>query len=229
MKKTKSVILAIIVLLSMFTFVTSAVSTPQITVKADKTTAKVGDIVTVTVSTSASSKLCVLSGTLNFDEDKFELVSASAVDSISSKSAIKSHSNKVQFALVTLGTISDDVTTLFTIKFKVRATGGKINFDLTEAYCDENGKEIDVTKGAKAKLSPIVIKAPSSEQKPDTQAQTCENGHKAGAMKEKIPATETTDGVGTISCVVCDKLLHTEVLPMLGDERNPVIPHTDAT
>ena len=229
MKKTLSVVLAIMVLLSMFTFLTSAVSVPEITMKVDKTTADVGDIITVKVSTSAKSKLCAMSADLKFDENKFEVVSATVEDSVSNASAIKAHKNMVRYALVTLGTISDDVTTLFTVKLKIKATGGKISLDLTEAYIEENGDVADVTVGAKAKLTPIEIKA-SSSQKPDTntQAETCGNGHKADVMKEKVPATATTEGVGTISCVRCNKLLHTEVLPILGDEKNPVIPHTDA-
>ena len=228
MKKTLSIVLAIVVLLSMFTFLTSAVSVPEISIKADKTTAIVGDVITVKVSTTAKSKLCAMSADLKFDENKFEVVSVTVADNVSSASAIKTHNNKVKYALVTLGTVADDVTTLFTVKLKVKATGGKISLDLSEAYCEENDDVVDVTAGAKAKLSTIEIKA-SSSQKPDvnTQEETCENGHKPDVMKEKVPATATTEGVGTISCVRCNKLLHTEILPMLGDEKNPVIPHTD--
>ena len=36
------------------------------------------------------------------------------------------------------------------------------------------------------------------------------------------------NGVAVIPCIYCGKELETEVIPMLGDIRNPVIPNTDA-
>ncbi len=266
MKKISSVILAVMVLLSMFTFATSAINVPEITMTADKTTAAVGEVITVTVSTSKKSKLCAFSADMNFPADKFEVVSAEAASG--DMSSVQTDDNRVRFALISASNISDDATTLFTVKLKVKASGGRISLNVIEAYCLDNGKEVNVTDGVKAMLSSIVVTVPSSKP-PVVPDDYCTDGHiwstwarlkkptcsekgekirnctrcgaeekdfieidstahKAGAMKTQTPATATKDGVATISCVYCGKVLQTEVLPMLGDARNPVIPNTDA-
>ncbi len=268
MKKFVSVVLALIVVLSMFTFVTSAVNVPEITMTADKTVAEIGDVITVTVATSQNSKLCSFSADMTFSATNFEVVSANVANS-TGMSNINYSSNRVRYGLAAVDTIADEETTLFTVQLKVKAKDGYINLNIIEAYCDENGKTVNVTDGVKASIGSIKISVPSSENPVVPDSEICVNGHtwstwsriknptcsavgekirncticgaeergpidinptahKAGAMVTQTPATATKDGVATISCIYCNKVLETEVLPMLGDARNPVIPNTDA-
>jgi hypothetical protein len=272
MKKIVSVMLAVMILFSVFTLVTSAVDVPVISFTADKTTVEADEVVTVTVATSANSKICAFTASVVFDADKFEVVSTN-VPSGSALGATHVDGNKVNFALATLGAIDDTVTTLFTVQLKVKASGGQIGLNVTEAYCEDNGVDVNVTEGIKATLSPIVItvsETPSeTPSEPVVPSEPCADGHvwsswarikkptcstkgekirnckicgadergyidivpsahKAGAMKTKVPATATKNGVAVIPCIYCGKELETEVIPMLGDIRNPVIPNTDA-
>ena len=268
MKKIVSVMLAVMILFSAFTLVTSAVDVPAISLTADKTTVEVNEVVTVTVATSANSKICAFTASVVFDADKFEVVSTN-VPGGSVLGATNVVGNKVNFALTTLGAIDDATTTLFTVQLKAKATGGQIRLNVTEVYCADGDDYVDVTEGVKATLSPIVITVKEAASTPVTPSEPCADGHvwsswarikkptcsakgekirnckicgadekgyididpsahKAGAMKTKTPATATKNGVAVIPCVYCGKELETEVIPMLGDIRNPVIPNTDA-
>ena len=71
MKKIVSVMLAVMILFSVFTLVTSAVDVPVISFTADKTTVEVDEVVTVTVATSANSKICAFTASVVFDADKW--------------------------------------------------------------------------------------------------------------------------------------------------------------
>ena len=73
MKKIVSILLAVLVVFSMFAFTASAAAAPTFTAKADKTDVKVGDTVKVTVSTSKNSKLTVATLALKYDPVYFEV------------------------------------------------------------------------------------------------------------------------------------------------------------
>lgn len=74
MKKFASVLLAVLVAFSMFSFVVSAAA-PSLTVSADKTTVNAGDKVKVTVSLSENSQLGNLVFDVLYNKDAFKVVS----------------------------------------------------------------------------------------------------------------------------------------------------------
>ena len=74
MKKFASVLLAVLVAFSMFSFVVSAAN-PKLTVTADKTEVKVGETVKATVAVSADSKIASVTVDFVYDAKVFELVS----------------------------------------------------------------------------------------------------------------------------------------------------------
>ena len=74
MKKFASVLLAVLVAFSMFSFVVSAAA-PSLTVKTDKSTVKAGETVKATVSISEKSNIGALTVDLVYDATAFEVVS----------------------------------------------------------------------------------------------------------------------------------------------------------
>ena len=74
MKKFASVLLAVLVAFSMFSFVVSAAA-PSLTVKTDKSTVKAGETVKATVSISEKSNIGALTVDLVYDAAAFEVVS----------------------------------------------------------------------------------------------------------------------------------------------------------
>ncbi len=158
MKKVVSILLVAVMLFTMFAVTASAAKAPTIMATADSTQVKVGDTVTVTVSTAKNSKLCVATLSLLYDEEYFEVVDATSAGAFPSEVLNDKLPGEVKYVGATVSQISDISTTIFAVEFKVLKADGVITFDASEVYVADGGKEVDVSDN----YSPvgIIISAP---------------------------------------------------------------------
>ena len=174
MKKVLSVILAALMIIAMMPVVFAA-STPVITTSVDKTTIKVGDIVTVTVSVSANSNLCALDYELRYKSSDFEVVSGSpSLKGIFGYEAAKDNvistgNNAFKYSAATAGSISNSAATLFTVRLKAKTTSGKITAVVTGAYTAKGASDyIDVTSSVAAVSAKSIVFSGTTSSDPST-------------------------------------------------------------
>ena len=123
---------------------------------------EVGDTVKVTVSVSKDSKLVSFGAVLTYDATKFEVVSGAPTGAFSAEVLNTATAGTVKYAGAAATTIDGAKTTLFTVEFKILKTGGKITFNVDEAYVNSNGKDVDVTSAcASASTKSITFNASS--------------------------------------------------------------------
>lgn len=164
MKKVLSVFLAALMIFAMIPTTVFAANGPAITATADKTTVKVGDTVKVTVKLPAKSNLVSLQYTLKYNTSYFQLVDNSMKlnGSFSYEASNVKISGDVRYIGATGDVVSASAATLFTVEFKILKTGGKITFNVDEAYVNSNGKDVDVTSAcASASTKSITFNASS--------------------------------------------------------------------
>ena len=206
MKKFASVLLAVLVAFSMFSFVVSAAA-PSLTVKADKTSVKVGDTVTVTVSLSEKSGLGVLTIKAKYDSSVLEATDMKAGDLGATVNV------KTGVATMATATTFEAAGTVCTMTFKaVKAGEATVTFDVTEAY-DNDLKEVAMDVGA-AKVTVAAAEEPSTEEpsteepsteEPSTEEPSTECKHETmSKWAVTTAATCKKDGVETRNCTVCD-------------------------
>lgn len=238
MKRFFCLLLAFIILCvcCMPTFAAS----PKLTVGADKTSANIGDTVTVTVSLSANSNLGGLDFYLNYDKDSFQYISSSETTLFGLTELNDKTGGKVKFS----GISKDAVTAsgkLLSVKFKVLKVGGKLTVTVNEA-CDTNNKSVVSTVGtssltiACAHGNPnwkTVKKSTCTEKGSETA--TCEycskelsreislEPHSFGAWTVKKEATETQKGEKIRVCSVCEKT-EAITIPVIA---TTTVPQTD--
>lgn len=235
MKKVISMVLAVMVLLSMFTFVTSAANAPTLTIKSSKTAPKVGDTITVTVSVSEKSKLGALTVDLKYDSRRLEAVSKSGtVNGVFSLEYVNEEysSNVVRYTGVTTAGITDEAVDLFTVKFKVIGEGeSKLSITIDEAF-DENDQPVKVNTNT-INIDPTHVH--KYEEKITKEATCTAAGEKelrckcGDVKKEAIPKkqhtpgewevtkepTHTEKGVKEQKCTVCGITVAKEEIPVL--------------
>lgn len=151
MKKILSLVLAALMLLAIVPTAFAA-STPAITVKADKSTIGAGTIVTFTVSVSANSNLTALTHKVTYSTSEFEYVadSATVVASGISAAVNGNTAGKITFAAAASGTFGTSAHTLYTFKLKAKKSVGTVSATVTEAYVENNKKDVDVTSAVAA-------------------------------------------------------------------------------
>ncbi len=235
MKKVISMVLAVMVLLSMFTFVTSAANEPTLTIKSSKTAPKVGDTITVTVSVSEKSKLGALTVDLKYDSRRLEAVSKSGtVNGVFSLEFVNEEysSNVVRYTGVTTAGITDKAVALFTVKFKVIGEGkSKLSITIDEAF-DENDQPVKVNTNT-INIDPTHVH--KYEEKIIKEATCTATGEKelrckcGDVKKEAIPKkqhtpgewevtkepTHTEKGVKEQKCTACGITVAKEEIPVL--------------
>ena len=145
MKKFASVLLAVLVAFSMFSFVVSAAK-PTLTVKASKTAdIKAGDKVTVTVALSKDSGLGTLDFDLNYDGSAFKVISATAGAGFGFAEVNKGLANKVKYVAANNTPVTAEAT-LLTVEFEaLKAADSTMSLTINEAT-DDAYAEVDVTK-----------------------------------------------------------------------------------
>lgn len=213
MKKIASIVLAVLVVFSMFTFMATA-ATPTLSFKADKTTIAAGDEVKVTVSVSKESGLCALDLELSYDN--FELVSFAA----NAKSGLNLIENttvagKIKVSGAAATSMPADETLLFTVVLKATSNAGKISLNVNEAYVADGIDEIDITADFVA--APIVFTAPVVPDEPSTKPvdpseHDCEYSKPIVTKK----ATCKEPGVQELKCKICGDSIK-EAIPVDPD------------
>ena len=216
MKKIASVLLAVLVAFSMFSFVVSAAA-PSLTVTADKTDVKVGDTVTVTVALSEKSGLGVLTIKAKYDSSVLEATDMKAGDLGATVNV------KTGIATMATATTFEAAGTVCTMTFKaVKAGTANVTFDVTEAY-DNDLAEVKVEVGAAKVTVAEEATEPSTEPtepsteptEPSEPEDPCAKGHKWSTWAVEKVAECKKDGLKARNCTVCGEK-ETEVIPATG-------------
>ena len=200
MKKITSVLLAVLMLFSMFAVSVSAAGYNKVTVSVNKTEANVGDVIKVTVGVKADSNLVTFQGVATYNTEYFQLVEGSVTTGgIFGFEEPGSPAGKVTYASAS-GAPVTKAGTLISFELKVLKTGGTINFAVEEAYIDDNGVDKDVT--SEIGSASFTIKAPKC-------------AHKNVTTDRKEP-TCMTDGYETKICKDCGEQISKKVLSASG-------------
>lgn len=237
MKKIVSILVAVLVVFSMFAITASAANVPTVSAVANVNTAKVGDTVKVTVSVSKDSKLVSFGAVLTYDATKFEVVSGAPTGAFSAEVLNTATAGTVKYAGAAATTIDGAKTTLFTVEFKVLKTGGTIKFAVEEAYVTDGTDDIDVTAQIAGKDITIGC-AHAEKTETVTKAPTCtEAGEKTVACKDcgaslgtaAVPATghKFADAVVTKEATCTEKGEKTGTCTVCGEKTTEVIPMKD--
>jgi hypothetical protein len=210
MKKFASVLLAVLVAFSMFSFVVSAAA-PKLTVSADKTNVKAGDTVTVTVKLAEKSGLGVLTFKVNYDSSVLEATKMEAGDLGATVNV------KTGIATMATATTFEAAGTVCTMTFKALKDGeANVTLDVTEAY-DANLNEVTVEKGsvkvtvgagetttAAPETTTAAPETTTAAPETTTQApETTEHVCTWSSWAETKAPTCQAEGVKTRNCTVC--------------------------
>ncbi len=216
MKKFASVLLAVLVAFSMFSFVVSAAA-PKLTVSADKTTVKAGDVVTVTVALSEKSGLGVLTIKVNYDSTAFEAVEMKAGD--------LGATVNVANAVATMATAEtfEQAGTVCTLKLKaIKAVDSTISVSVTEAV-DNNFNAVTVDSNSvaiKAASEPTTneptTNEPTTDEPSTDEPSTDCKDHQWSTWATTKTATCKEAGVKTRNCKICGEE-ETEAIPATGN------------
>ena len=198
MKKFASVLLAVLVAFSMFSFVVSAAGA-KIAVSADKTDVKVGDKVVVTVKLDANSGLGVLTVKANYDSSVLKATDMKAGDLGATVNV------KTGVATMAAAETFEAAGTICTMTFKaVRNGETNISFYVDEAF-DNDHNEVNVTVDS---ANVIVLNEESTTEPPITEPLTkpshpCEYGHNWSDWVVYSEPTCYEDGLKVRDCWVC--------------------------
>lgn len=191
MKKTLSILLALALVLSMGVMTVFAATTDgKVVLTADKSAAKVGDVITFTVTATPDSTngLGALEFNVKYNPAKFELVSASDAAYFNTVSFNTAVAGNLQYS----GTALAAVTTtgpVVTFQLKVLESNGVVDLVVTSyALGDFDGTDATDSAIANAGASTAVTLA-------------CD--HAYGAWTVTTPATCTAPGEETRTCTAC--------------------------
>ncbi len=226
MKKTISIVLAVILTLGAFSVLAFAAG-PTVTLKADKTTVNVGDTVTLTGSVSANSKLGVLDFNVKYDNTVFQVVAGSmqveTVETTNDKGQLITtpifdssivnedfSENEVKF----IGTTAKVATlggALFSVKFKA-VKAGAVDFavEMVET-CDDDYNPVSVSASS-LKVTVAEKETPTEPEKPT------EHTHAYGGWVVTKEATCTENGERVKKCACGDE--KKEVLKATGHDHD---------
>lgn len=214
MKKTLCVIIAVIIALSSMTIIAFA-DAPNITMTADKTNVKIGDIVTVTVKVAKRSNLAAATLVVTYDEECFLIKEMKKADVSEGTVNPNYEKNKAIYTSVYTEYLETEAV-LFTIQFEVKKRGGSISIEANEVvYIDHPdlfGKRENVTDEVNNSL------------KDDTITIACPHTDKT---ESENPATCTTEGRKVEFCSECG-FVNDTVIPKLPHE-GPNITIKEAT
>ncbi len=172
MKKLLSVFLVAVMLFAITPVAFAA--TPTISTTVDKTEINEGDIVTVTVKSSAKSELVALTYELYYDLSEFQVISATSYDVFEMENANTSDAGRVKFLGASIEAISETAQAILTIQLKALKSSGTISATVKEAYVKKGATdETNVTSAvASASDKTITFKAPANYIKLRTPSKT---------------------------------------------------------
>lgn len=220
MKRVFSFLL-IIAILCTITVPCFAANPSKLTISSNKSSAIVGDIITVTVNVSANSMLGGLDFYLNYDKECFEYINSSASSLFDSAITNDSVVGKVRFAGMSNGVISKSGT-LLTAKFKVVKINGNFSLEIIEAVDADNNVVNSLISASPLKIKcshanakwVITKNATCTEKGSEIRECTCGDKstreislakHTFGDWVITKEATETEKGAKERICKVCSK------------------------
>lgn len=245
MKKTLSILLALALVLSlgvMTVFAAPATTDGKVVLTADKSAAKVGDVITFTVTATPDSTLGLgaLDFNVQYDPAKFELVSASKTDYFDSVSFNTAVAGNLQYS----GTLEGAVTTtgpVVTFQLKVLETNGVVDLVVTSyALGDFDGTDATASAIANAGTSTAVtlacdhaysdwtVTTPATCTAPGEESRTCTAcgatetrptalaAHTPDDWEVVTPANCTEAGVEVQKCTECGTELDSRAISALG-------------
>ncbi len=209
MKKTISVMLIITMLVSLLCLTPFAASTSLV---AAPSTANKGD--TVTISVNVGSGLSGAKLVLEYDTSYFSLVS----DSISEGSNFMVSVNDKTAGKLTAAAVAmteQPACTVYSAKFKVLKTGGKMTLKVTEAI---DGNNNDITSTVTGTVLTIAESTGSITEEtiaPQPQTTAAANVTKpASGGNSKTTTTKKIEGItGTAVAPVPDETLPADIMP----------------
>lgn len=224
MKKFASVLLAVLVAFSMFSFVVSAAGA-KLTVTADKTNVNVGDTVVVTVALAEKSGLGTLTIKANYD--------ATALKAVDMKAGDLGATVNVKTGVATMAAAEtfEAAGTVCVMTFEaLKAGDATVKFDVTEATdadfnavtVEANTVKVTVAEAPSEKPSEAPSETPSEKpsetpsDKPSEDEDPCADGHTWSTWAVEKVAECKKDGLKGRNCTVCGEK-ETEVIPATGE------------
>lgn len=228
MKKFASVLLAVLVAFSMFSFVVSAAGA-KLTVSADKTNVNVGDKVVVTVALAEKSGLGTLTIKANYD--------ATALKAVDMKAGDLGATVNVKTGVATMAAAEtfEAAGTVCVMTFEaLKAGDATVKFDVTEATdkdfnavtVEANTVKVTVAEAPSEKPSETPSEKPSEtpsekpsetpSDKPSEDEDPCADGHTWSTWAVEKVAECKKDGLKARNCTVCGEK-ETEVIPATGE------------
>lgn len=245
MKKTLSILLALALVLSLGVMTVFAATTDgKVVLTADKSAAKVGDVITFTVTATPDSTngLGALDFNVQYNPAKFELVSASDAAYFNTVSFNTAVAGNLQYS----GTALAAVTTtgpVVTFQLKVLESNGVVDLvvtsyalgdfdgtDATDSAIANAGSAAEVSVacdhayGAWTVTTPATCTAPGEETRTCTACGATETRptalapHTPGSWEVVTPANCTEAGVEVQKCTECGTELDSRAIPALGHE-----------
>lgn len=241
MKKTLSILLALALVLSMGVMTAFAVTSDgKLDLSADKASAKVGDVVTFTVTATPDSSLGV--STMNFkvyyDTAAYEFVNVTPTDYVPSPSVHSGNPGEIGFAAATEA-VQNTVGTVMTFQLKVLRTNGTVTMNIgCYSLGDFDGTNVAEAVIANSRTSVTVacdhtygdwtVTTPATCTTPGEETRTCTAcgetetrevaviAHTAGEWEVQTPATCTEAGVEVLKCTVCGAEMDSRAIPATG-------------
>lgn len=242
MKKIVSIltVLALVCLCAVPAFAVD--TTAALTLSADKTTANVGDVITVTVSISQNSNLDALQFNLEYDTAAFAYVAdTAAYEHIFDLAYIN---DGMTGALRFVASSADKATaggTLMTAQFRVLKPANALNLnidlasdgttldgeDVTAQVVANSSKSLTIACGhASTETNTVTPAGCETEGTTQTVCEVCgavistgtipATGHTLGEWEEKTPATCTEAGEEVQKCTVCGVEVNSREIPATG-------------
>lgn len=230
MKKTLSILLALALVLSMGVMTVFAATTDgKVVLTADKSAAKVGDVITFTVTATPDSTkgLGALDFNVKYNPAKFELVDSSNANYFQLSSFNTDVAGNLQYSATSLDAVTA-AGTVVTFQLKVLATNGAVDLIVTSyGLGDEDTSDATASAIANAGTSTAVtlacdhvyggwvVTTPATCTAAGEETRTCTacgvedhrvvsaTGHHYGDWVVTTPATCTTPGVETRTCNDC--------------------------
>ncbi len=243
MKKIVSIltVLALVCLCAVPAFAVN--TTAALTLSADKTTANVGDVITVTVAVSENSNLGTLQFNVEFDKTAYTPVEGSVTTPISALNPVVNlnYAAGVRYAGATAGAITEGGA-LVTFQLRVVKPGSPLTLVIDNAYDGTtlDGENVLDQVIANSTASSVTIacghattkvnttKDPTCTEEGTTQT-VCEvcgavistgripaTGHTPGDWEVKTPATCTEAGEEVQKCAVCGVEVNSREIPATG-------------
>ncbi len=216
MKKFASVLLAVLVAFSMFSFVVSAAGA-KIAVSADKTDVKVGDKVVVTVKLDEKSGLGVLTVKANYDSSVLKATDMKAGDLGATVNV------KTGVATMAAAETFEAAGVVCTMTFEaVKAGTVDVKFDVVEA-CDKDFNTVTVEANsvkvtvAEAAEEPTEKPSETPSEKPSEEPTECK--HETMSNWATTEPTCKKDGFKVRNCTVCG-YEEKEAIPATGKCEN---------